>query len=206
MAEIRRIGLTGGIGSGKSTVAQLLRQRGAVLVDADALARQATVAGGAAIEPLRRQFGPHSIGADGAMDRAWMRERVFVDPAARRLLEAVVHPLVEQASQAQAAAAPPDAVIVFEVPLLVESRRWRARVQRVLVVDCDETTQAARVAQRPGWSEDMARRVIAQQATRAERRQAADAVIDNTGLTLAGLEAQVQVLWGCWVTPRAGGR
>jgi dephospho-CoA kinase len=88
----------------------------------------------------------------------------------------------------------------------VESRRWRARVQRVLVVDCDETTQAARVAQRPGWSEDMARRVIAQQATRAERRQAADAVIDNTGLTLAGLEAQVQVLWGCWVTPRAGGR
>jgi dephospho-CoA kinase len=195
---IRRIGLTGGIGSGKSTVAQLLRSRGAEVIDADDLAHQATAPGGPAIEPLRQQFGPASIDAAGAMDRAWMRERVFADPAARQALEAVVHPLIDQAMHARVAAAPPDAVIVFEVPLLVESGRWRRRVERVLVVDCEEATQQARVAARPGWNTEMARRVMAQQATRAARRHAADAVIDNTRLSLAGLALQVEALCALW--------
>jgi dephospho-CoA kinase len=198
---VRRIGLTGGIGSGKSTVAQFLRALGAEVVDADELARAVTAPGGAAIEPLRRRFGPRAIGPDGAMDRAWMREQAFADPRARQALEAVVHPLVEQSVQARMAAADGDAVIVFDVPLLVESGRWRQRVQRVLVVDCDEAVQAARVGRRPGWTAVAAQHVMAQQATRAARRQAADAVIDNSLLDLEQLRAQVEALWHLWVAP-----
>lgn len=203
MAAIRRIGLTGGIGSGKSTVAQELRELGAEVIDADQLAHEVSAANGPAVEPLRRQFGPHSIGPDGGMDRAWMRALVFADPGARRALEAIVHPLVEQATQARAARAAPGTVIVFEVPLLVESGRWRARVDRVLVIDCDEATQAARVSQRPGWSPDTAGRVISQQASRAARRSAADAVIDNTHLSRAELSARIRTLWYLWDLPSA---
>ena len=203
MAAIRRIGLTGGIGSGKSTVAQDLRALGAEVIDADQLAREVSAAHGPAIEPLRQQFGARSIGADGGMDRAWMRALAFADPGARRALEAIVHPLVEQATQARVARAAPGAVIVFEVPLLVESGRWRTRVDRVLVIDCDEATQLARGTQRPGWTADTARQVILQQATRAARRCAADAVIDNTRLTRAELSAQVQALWALWSLPQA---
>jgi dephospho-CoA kinase len=203
VAAIRRIGLTGGIGSGKSTVAQELRDLGAEVIDADQLAREVSAAHGPAIEPLRKQFGARSIGADGGMDRAWMRALAFADADARRALEAIVHPLVEQATQARVVRAPPGAVIVFEVPLLVESGRWRARVDRILVVDCDEATQAARVTQRPGWAADTARQVILQQATRAARRSAADAVIDNTQLSRAELWAQVRALWVLWGLPPA---
>lgn len=202
MAAIRRIGLTGGIGSGKSTVAQALRELGAEVIDADQLAREVSAAHGPAIEPLRRQFGAQSIGADGGMDRAWMRALAFADPAARRALEAIVHPLVEQATQARVARAAPGAVLVFEVPLLVESGRWRSRVDRILVIDCDEATQAARVTQRPGWTADTARQVISQQATRAARRSAADAVIDNTRLTRVELSAKVHALWALWNLPQ----
>lgn len=202
MAAIRRIGLTGGIGSGKSTVAQALRGLGAEVIDADQLAREVSAAHGPAIEPLRRQFGARSIGADGGMDRAWMRALAFADPTARRALEAIVHPLVEQATQARVARAAPGAVLVFEVPLLVESGRWRSRVDRILVIDCDEATQAARVMQRPGWTADTARQVIAQQATRAARRSAADAVVDNTRLTQAELLAKVHALWALWNLPQ----
>ncbi len=203
MTAIRRIGLTGGIGSGKSTVAQELRELGAEVIDADQLAREVSAAHGPAIEPLRKQFGPQSIGADGGMDRAWMRARAFADPTARRALEAIVHPLVEQATQARVARAAPGAVIVFEVPLLVESGRWRARVDRILVIDCDEAIQTARVTQRPGWAADTTRQAILQQATRAARRSAADAVIDNTQISRAELSAQVQALWGLWGLPPA---
>ena len=203
MTALRRIGLTGGIGSGKSTVAQALRELGAEVIDADQLAREVSSAHGPAVEPLRKQFGPQSIGADGGMDRAWMRALVFADPQARRALEAIVHPLVDQAIQVRADGATPDAVIVFEVPLLVESGRWRQRVDRILVIDCDEATQAARVTQRPGWTAETTRRVISQQATRAARRGAADAVIDNTHLSREELSAQVRGLWSLWELPPA---
>jgi len=203
VTALRRIGLTGGIGSGKSTVAQALRELGAEVIDADQLAREVSAAHGPAVEPLRKQFGPQSIGADGGMDRAWMRALVFADPQARRELEAIVHPLVDQAIQVRADRATPDAVIVFEVPLLVESGRWRQRVDRILVIDCDEATQAARVTQRPGWTTETTRRVISQQATRAARRSAADAVIDNTHLSREELSAQVRALWGLWELPPA---
>ena len=203
MAALRRIGLTGGIGSGKSTAAQALHELGAEVIDADQLAHEVSAANGPAVEPLRRQFGPPSIGPDGGMDRAWMRALVFADHDARRALEAIVHPLVDQATQARAARAAPGTVIVFEVPLLVESGRWRPRVDRILVIDCDEATQAARVSQRPGWSLDTARRVISQQATRAARRSAADAVIDNTHSSRAELSARIWTLWHLWGLPPA---
>jgi dephospho-CoA kinase len=203
VTAIRRIGLTGGIGSGKSTAAQALGELGADVIDADQLAHEVSAADGPAIEPLRRHFGPRSIGPDGAMNRAWMRALVFADPGARCALEAIVHPLVEQATQARAARAAPGTVIVFEVPLLVESGRWRGRVDRILVIDCDEATQAARVSQRPGWSHDTARRVISQQATRAARRGAADAVIDNTHQSRAELSARIRTLWCLWGLPPA---
>lgn len=203
MAAIRRIGLTGGIGSGKSTAAKALRELGAEIIDADQLAHEVSAANGPAVEPLRRQFGPRSIGPDGGMDRAWMRALVFADPDARRALEAIVHPLVDRATQAQVARAAPGMVIVFEVPLLVESGRWRTRLDRILVIDCDEATQVARVGQRPGWSPDTARRVISQQASRAARRSAADAVIDNTHQSQAELSARIRTLWYLWGLPPA---
>jgi dephospho-CoA kinase len=191
---VLRIGLTGGIGSGKSTVAARLVALGAALVDTDRLAREATLAGGVAIEPIRAAFGPASIGADGALDRAWMRERAFADSDARRRLEAILHPTIGAAADAQAAAAT-GVAIVFDVPLLVESGRWRRRVDRVWVVDCEEATQVARVVARSGWTEDAVRRVVAQQATRAQRRAAADAVLHNDGIDVATLERGVDALW-----------
>lgn len=193
-----RFGLTGGIGSGKSTVAQTLVACGAVLVDTDAIARALTLAGGAALPALVAQFGPQVVGADGALDRAHMRTLVFANTRIKRQLEAVLHPLIGQEAQRQAAAAGPRAV-VFDVPLLAESSHWRARVQRVLVVDCSESTQVARVAQRPGWTAELAQQVVQQQATRSVRRGVADAVIHNDGLTLDQLRLQVQTLWLRWV-------
>jgi dephospho-CoA kinase len=194
---MRRIGLTGGIGSGKSTVAGLLVEAGAVLVDTDAIARVLTVAGGAALPALVAEFGVAVVAADGALDRDRMRALAFADTGAKSRLEAVLHPLIgaEAQRQAQAAGAHP---VVFDVPLLAESRHWRERVERVLVVDCTEATQCARVVQRPGWNEPTARRVIAQQAPRAARRAIADAVIFNDGLSLDELGAEVRALWRLW--------
>jgi dephospho-CoA kinase len=191
------IGLTGGIGSGKSTVARRLVERGAVLVDTDAIARALTAPGGAALPEIAREFGLQAIGADGAMDRDWMRARAFGDPGVKARLEAILHPLIGATARTQAAAAGP-ATVVFDVPLLVESGRWRARVDRVLVVDCSEPTQMRRVMARNGWPEDAVRRVIAQQATREQRRAVADAVILNDGLSLEELRREVDRVWDRW--------
>jgi dephospho-CoA kinase len=195
-----RLGLTGGIGSGKSTVASMLVECGAVLVDTDAIARSLTASGGAALPALAGEFGPQIIRSDGALDRDRMRSLAFSDPVAKAGLEAILHPMIGAQAQAQAAAAGPRPV-VFDVPLLAESTHWRARVERVLVVDCSETTQIDRVARRSGWDEAAARRVIAQQATRAQRRAVADAVIFNDGLSLDQLAAEVRSLWPRWCPP-----
>lgn len=177
-----RLGLTGGIGSGKSTVAALLAERGATVIDTDALSRATTAPGGAALAPIAAAFGDHFINAQGALDRAAMRALVYEDPAMRQRLEAIIHPLVTQAAdqQAQAATARGARCIVFDVPLLVEAgRRWRDRVTQVLVVDCPVATQIARVMARSGLSRAEVERIIAAQASRAQRLAAADVVIDN---------------------------
>ncbi|MBP6463916.1 MAG: dephospho-CoA kinase [Rubrivivax sp.] len=205
MQRVATIGLTGGIGSGKSTAAQGLVALGAHLVDTDAIARALTLPGGAAIPALAAEFGADALAADGALDREKMRRLVFADPGAKARLEAMLHPLIG-AEASRRAAASGGRPVVFDVPLLTESSHWRARVDRVLVIDCDEATQAARVAQRPGWTEEVARRVIAQQAPRAARRASADAVICNEGLTIAQFQAELRALWALWFpTPGRSG-
>jgi dephospho-CoA kinase len=191
------IGLTGGIGSGKSTVARCLVDCGARLVDTDAIARNLTLAGGAALPALASAFGADAISADGSLDRDRLRDIVFADPAAKTRLETILHPLIGMEAQRQARehGAHP---VVFDVPLLAESSAWRSRVDRVLVVDCLESTQIERVMQRSGWTEDAVRRVIAQQARRDARRAIADAVIFNQGLGLDALAAEVRALWVLW--------
>lgn len=191
------IGLTGGIGSGKSTVAARLVARGAVLVDTDAISRALTASGGAALPAIAAAFGDAAIAADGALDRDHMRQRVFADPEARHRLEAILHPMIGAETQRQAALAA-GRTIVFDVPLLTESAHWRARVHKVLVVDCSEATQVARVMRRSGWTQATVERVIGQQATRQARRAIADAVLFNEGLTLEQLDTQVQRLWQYW--------
>jgi dephospho-CoA kinase len=193
-----RIGLTGGIGSGKSTVARRLGALGAHVVDTDALAHALTAPGGPALPAIAAAFGAGMIGADGAMDRARMRALVFDQPAERRRLEAILHPMIGEATRARASLAGAGQAVVFDVPLLTESGTWRARVDRVVVVDCTEATQVARVMQRSGWTAEAVERAIAQQATRAQRRAIADAVVVNEGLDIARLEAQVDALWACW--------
>jgi len=195
-----RIGLTGGIGSGKSTVAGLLASHGAAIIDTDAIARRLTLPGGAAIPGIRDTFGDALIDASGAMDRERMRALAFTDPQAKKRLEAILHPLIGIETAREADASTPR-VKVFDVPLLVESGRWRAIVDRVLVVDCSVETQVERVMRRAGWAEDAVRRVIAQQATRAQRLACADAVIVNDGLSLEQLAVEVNQLWARWCTP-----
>jgi dephospho-CoA kinase len=192
-----RFGLTGGIGSGKSTVGAMLASAGAVVIDTDRIARLLTVPGGAAIDALRTTFGAEFIAADGGLDRQRMRAAAFDDPGTRARLEAILHPLIGSEAERQAGAADPGApALVFDVPLLIESGRWRSRVDAVWLVDCDEAVQIERVAARPGWSAEAARAVIAQQASRRERRAGADAVIHNVGLSLVELAEQVHRLWG----------
>lgn len=202
MNAVRRIGLTGGIGSGKSTVARVLVGCGAHLVDTDAIARALTLPGGAAMPALAAAFGPQAVAADGALDREHMRRLAFTDATARERLQAILHPLIGEQAAREAAAAG-DRPVLFDVPLLAESRHWRARVDRVLVVDCTEATQVARVAQRPGWDAEAARRVIAQQAPRAQRRAIADAVIHNDGITPTQLADEARALWRHWMNAGA---
>jgi len=201
MATVLRIGLTGGIGSGKSTVAGLLARRGAWLGDTDAIARQLTHPGGLGIAPVRAAFGDDAIAADGALDRGRMRDIVFADPDAKRRLEQILHPLIGVETERLAARAGSAPAIVFDVPLLVESARWRERVDTVLVVDCLAQTQRTRVLARSGWSAEAVTAVIAQQAPRALRRACADAVLFNDGLDIETLDAEIDALWRCWRLP-----
>ena len=197
-----RIGLTGGIGSGKSTVSTMLAGLGAEVIDTDLIARRLTLCGGAAIDALRSAFGDGFIAADGGLDRARMREAAFADGDVKRRLEAILHPLIGVEVERRAAAAGDAPAIVFDVPLLVESGRWRSRVDAVWLVDCSEARQVERVVARSGWTEAAVRSVIAQQATRDARRAAADAVIDNDDLSLADLGDEVRSLWEATLAAR----
>lgn len=199
-----RIGLTGGIGSGKSSVAQLLGSHGAAIVDTDAISRRLTAAGGLAIPALREVFGEQVITAGGALDREYMRRLVFDDLSARRRLEAILHPMISSEAEREAAAHTAARVIVFDVPLLVESGRWIDRVDRVLVVDCCEQTQIERVVRRSGWPENTVRSVIAAQATREQRRSVADDLIVNDAISPTELAERVAALWRAWSTPQTG--
>ncbi len=189
-----RLGLTGGIGSGKSTVLQMLEQLGAGVIDADAISRASTAAGGAAIPAIAQRFGAEFVTADGALDRNRMRERAYADPQARKLLEEIIHPLVgrEIARQVQLATDAGTSCIVFDIPLLVESGRWRSQVDRVLVIDCSPQTQIDRVFARSGLSETEVRAIMGVQAERSRRLAAADIVICNEGISLDRLRAMVQ--------------
>lgn len=196
---VRRVGLTGGIGSGKSTVGRFLRELGAWIVDTDAIAHRLTAPGGRAISAIAERFGADMIDERGAMDRTRMRELVFADPAIRRALEAILHPMIGEDTRTEAAAAPDGAIVVFDVPLLVESGRWRDQVDRILVVDCSVETQIARVMQRNGWTAEAVQRIIDQQASRAQRLAAADEVIVNDGLELEELAGEVRRIWSGWL-------
>lgn len=200
------IGLTGGIGSGKSAVADAFGKLGAALVDTDAIAHELTAAGGAALPGIRRLFGAGVIDASGAMDRKRMRDLVFADAQARRRLEALLHPMIRAESERRIAAAFAGGrapYVVHVVPLLAESPDYRARVGRVLVVDCPEALQVSRVRQRSGLAEDEVKRIIASQMQRESRLAAADDVIDNSG-SISALQQQVRHLHEKYLAQAAG--
>jgi dephospho-CoA kinase len=193
-----RIGLTGGIGSGKSTVSALLAERGAVIVDADVLAREVVAAGTPGLAAVAEAFGRGVLGPDGSLDRPALAAVVFADPEARRRLDGIVHPLVRARAAELAAAAPQDAVVVHDVPLLVETGQAGA-YDLVVVVAADAETRVARLVRR-GLTEDDARARIAAQATDEQRRAVADVVLDNSG-TPDELAAQVDRFWRERVEP-----
>ena len=191
-APLLQIGLTGGIGCGKTTVANMFAALGASVVDTDLIAHSMTVAGGPAMAAIGAEFGAAYLTPDGALDRAAMRALVFSDPSAKQRLEAILHPLIRAAAEAQAAAAQ-GAYVIFVVPLLIESGNWRGRVARVLAIDCPEQMQISRVMARNGLQEAQVRAIMATQVTRAERLAAADDVIANDD-GVAALAPQVEAL------------
>ncbi|MFT5533641.1 MAG: dephospho-CoA kinase [Burkholderiaceae bacterium] len=186
------VGLTGGIGSGKSTVADLFAERGATLIDADLIAHKLTEPGGAALPAIASAFGAQVLQPDGAMDRTKMRDQVFSNPVAKKKLEAILHPLIRE-EVARAAAQATGLYKLFVVPLLVESGHWRDRVSRILVVDCPEELQIARVIHRNGLPEQQVRAIMSAQTSRAQRNAAADDLICNDRDT-AALIPQVERL------------
>jgi dephospho-CoA kinase len=193
-----KIGLTGGIGSGKTQVADWLASWGVSVIDTDQIAHALTAPGGQAIEPLCRQFGPEALDATGALNRHKMRELVFADPNRRRELESIMHPLIAQEVQLQAARVS-GLYVVFVVPLLVESGRWLDRVDRVCVVDCDQPTQIQRVQARSGLAIETIQQILNAQATREQRLAVADDILVNSAQTkLTDLEGQVLDLHRCW--------
>jgi dephospho-CoA kinase len=198
------VGLTGGIGSGKTAVADLFAMRGVTIVDSDAIAHDLTRSGGPAIAAIRAEFGAEVIGADGALDRAAMRKLAFADPGARRRLEAILHPLIRRESdrRAEDSAGP---YVILSVPLLVESGVDRSRYARVLVVDCTQDQQIDRVTRRSGLSKEEIRGILSAQASREQRLACADDVIDNTGPPQA-LDPQVARLHEQYLTLVAGRR
>ena len=196
---VLKLGLTGGIGSGKSTVARLFADCGAAVIDSDAIARAVTLPGGAAIDSIAKQFGSHFITPQGAMDRDLMRALAFSDIQARKQLEEIIHPLVAEETARQAAQAS-SVCIVFDVPLLVESGRWRQKLDQVLVIDCSEEAQIRRVILRNGWTREAVLQVMAGQAGRNQRLGAADLCIFNDEplslVALAGLVRQLAQRFG----------
>jgi dephospho-CoA kinase len=189
------VGLTGGIGSGKSAAEKLFADLGAAGVDTDGIAHELTAPGGPAMPALAAAFGPAVLAADGSLDRAAMRALVFADPAARKRLEAILHPLIREESQrrcqqALAAGAP---YVILTVPLLIESGDYRQRVDRVLVVDCEDEVRIARIAARSGLRREEIKSIMAAQCSRDERLTAADDIIDNSGIP-DKLQAQVASL------------
>jgi dephospho-CoA kinase len=194
------IGLTGGIGSGKSTVAALLARRGAVHIDADALSRACTAQGGLAIDAIRAQFGSAMLTADGALDREAMRQHVFSNPGAKKQLESIIHPLVGQHIHDLAAEAERTGAhcIIYDLPLLVESGHWRSKLDRIWVVDCKESTQMKRVHHRSGLPMEQIQTIIASQASRSQRLAVADCVIYNDDIPLDALTNQVHALAACF--------
>lgn len=186
------VGLTGGIGSGKSTVADCFAALGVPVIDTDVIARELTAPGGAALEAIRAVFGATVMQADGTLDRAALRRRVFSDSAARHQLEAILHPRIRQVvEQKLATLTAPYALIV--IPLLVETGGYRDVLNRVLVVDCPEAVQIARVRARSGLAHGEIKAILAAQAGRAERLAAADDIIVNTA-SLEALRAEVAAL------------
>src|ERR1700744_412319 len=185
------VGLTGGIGSGKSTVADLFAAHGVPLVDTDLIAHRITAPHGIAMPQIAAEFGEAFVAPDGSLDRARMRTLVFSDDAARKRLEGITHPLIRAETERQQRDAQGPYVIVV-VPLLVESGSWKTRVNRVLTVDCSVETQIARVMRRNAFSREQVLAIIARQATREARVTAADDVIDNDNTPLDVLTAQVE--------------
>ncbi len=186
------IGLTGGIGSGKSTVADAFAALGAGVVDTDQIAHRLTAPNGAAMPAIVAEFGPTITDSTGAMDRSVMRGIVFSDPLARKRLEAILHPMIgAESTRALEAVDGPYRIVV--VPLLVEGRHWRSRVDRILVVDCPRALQIERVIQRSGLALEQIESILDAQATREERLAQADDVIDNSGLP-AELPGQINAL------------
>jgi dephospho-CoA kinase len=194
---MRTIGLTGGIGSGKSTVAKILADEGIPIIDADALSRTLTAAGGAAMEAIRQTFGANMIAEDGGLNRELMRDLMLQDSGAKVRLEAIIHPLVGQQIEAHLARAKSSGagLAVVDIPLLAEGGvRWRSRLDAVWVVDCLGATQIARVQAGSGWPLAQIEAVMAAQSSRVQRLACADGVIDNEGLSLAQLKKQVLLL------------
>ena len=187
------VGLTGGIGSGKSTVAGKLKALGAGVLDADSAARSICASNGRAMPAIRAEFGPSFLAADGSLNRDLMRETIFRDQIAKSTLEAITHPLVAIELQEQRAALK-EKVIVFDIPLLVESPHWRHRLDFVVVVDCALSEQVRRVMSRNGWSHETTLSIIHSQASRGMRLSAADFVVDNSTGTIQQLDCQVQEL------------
>ena len=196
-----RLGLTGGIGSGKSTVAAILKTFGAFLIDADEISRATTASGGSAMPAIQATFGSTVVTPDNSLDREMMRALIYSDAGAKHKLEAIIHPLVGQTieQQAELAQASGYHCTVFDIPLLVESTHWRANLDRILVVDCTVATQISRVSQRSGLRTEDIEKIIANQAAREQRCGAADFVIYNDGISLNTLTLQLRE-----IAPRFG--
>lgn len=192
------VGLTGGIGCGKSTVADMFAALGASVIDTDQIAHALTAPHGAAMPALIAEFGPAFVTPEGALDRAKMRALVFSDATARARLEAILHPRIRDATAAAASIATGDYVI-FVVPLLIESGTWRERVTRVLAIDCPEELQVARVMARSGITEAQVRAIMAAQVSREQRRAAADDIILNDD-GLDALRPQVEILHAMYLS------
>ncbi|MDO9199923.1 MAG: dephospho-CoA kinase [Hydrogenophaga sp.] len=188
-----RLGLTGGIGSGKSTVATLFQQRGAFVIDADAISRACTLCGGSAMPAIVNTFGTDFVGDDGGLDRQRMRDHVFAQPSARHTLENIIHPLVGVEIQ-RLAATSRASCLVFDIPLLVESSHWRHQLDRIVVVDCSHATQMRRVRQRNAWDPATIDAVIRSQSSREQRLAAADFVLFNDMDEIVPLQHSVKVL------------